>query len=172
MAELEATRAVQEVRLTSAFSETLLGFMFAQTFKTALDNGLATVAKHQFWPDFWADILTRPRENLFGFLQVSAFLLTLSRFYAGTYRFQKEEAGRDPSLAAAFHDAGWMVFLFVSFYLAATFVAKDGLFLLVIAGVHLIDIVWFSLSGTRGHKPYVSAAISLYRRWDLVTVSL
>lgn len=93
--------------------------------------------------------LARPGTWLLEVAQLFAFLLTLSRFYLGAYRFLTSAPPHKGRVGV--WEIVWNVvnvsLLFVGFYVAAVLVAKRGMFLLFIAGLHALDLIWFGVGG-------------------------
>ncbi len=164
--------ASSEKSLTSIFSQGLLAFLFAQTFKAALDHGLAMLTEHQDWAGLWDHLPKNPSQHFSDLVQMTAFIATLSRFYAGAHRFNSDD-GRDTRLGSTFRDVAWMMVLSGAFYFAALLVASNGLFLMVITLIHVIDLLWFvSSGGSKGHAPHVKVVIEHYQRFDMITILL
>jgi hypothetical protein len=156
----------------SYFSQTVLGVLFGLTLRAGLDHGAAPLLDAIDWPSLWADMQAHPARYWFAFLQLTAFILTLCRFYAGAYRFHQAQPP-DAPLKLLLFDATWTLFLFVSFYVAALLVTKHDLFWLAITLMHIVDFVWFLLGGVIGSPPrHIQKVITLYLAYDAATVVL
>jgi hypothetical protein len=152
------------------FSQAVLGVLFALTFRQALEGACGGLAGYQFLPDLLEQLRAQPRQYLFRFVQLAAFLATLFRFYAGAYRFHQEPP-ETMTTAGIVMDLVGTALLFVGFYLAALTVATYGLFLLLVGIFHVLDLAWFILSGAvTKRKPHVQKIISHYLAYDFVTV--
>ena len=154
----------------SHFSQTVLALLFGLTLRAALEAGAASLLVHPDWPAMWQAMQEDPKKYWFGTLQLTAFVLTLCRFYAGAYRFHQSQPPHT-TLASLLFDAVWTLFLFVSFYIAALLVATRGLFLLAITLIHAIDFGWFLLGAVIAKAPpHIQKVLSLYLLFDVLTV--
>lgn len=131
----------------SDFAQAVLGVLFSLTFSEALGHVFANLSAYPTVRAVWDSFLARPLDLSLRVAQLLAFLLTLSRFYLGAFRFLT--LGPRRTHRAEVWEIIWNVvnvsLLFVGFYLAALLVTKRGMFLFFIFLLHASDFLWFGV---------------------------
>jgi hypothetical protein len=154
------------------FSQTVLAVLFALTFEKALEVQFDAVRAYSSISEWWATVHAAPGYWTLSGLQLFAFLATLFRFYAGSYRFHQEPP-ETTTMVGTMIDLVGTAILFIGFYIAAELVMTTGLFLLFVGVFHVIDLAWFILGGAfTTHRAHVQTAIRHYLAYDFITILL
>lgn len=152
------------------FSTTVLGVLFAFTFEKALESCLESVGGYPDVSSLYSQIIAYPWTYASTLAQLAAFLITLFRFYAGSYRFHQEQPAKTNDYGVLI-DLGSTAILFIGFYIAAVLVPTSRLFLAFVGLFHLIDLLWFVLSGVfTTFSPHVQKVLRHYQAYDVMTI--
>jgi hypothetical protein len=153
------------------FSTTVLGVLFAFTIEKALESCLESVRSYPDATSLFTQVTAHPWVYAATLVQLLAFLATLFRFYAGSFRFHQEQPKKITDLGVLI-DLGSTGILFSGFYIAALLVPTSRLFLAFVGLFHLIDLLWFVLSGVfTTYAPHVHKVLRHYLAYDVLTIA-
>jgi nucleoside 2-deoxyribosyltransferase len=116
----------------------LLGFLVSLILKGLLDHVYSADLEHAKGWHQVSDVIVRAN-----FIEVLVFLFALLRFMYGAYRFHELGPEYCPTWQVCW-DLGFMVTLFIGFYLSSVLVKYQPIqFYELFAVTHIIDLIWF-----------------------------
>jgi hypothetical protein len=167
--ELQTTEPKKDA-VSKSVGVLFLGILLGLALKAALDTSFKNISQYSTLVEAWNGFNTDLARNILFTAQLVIFLITLTRFYWGSYRYHEETPeARGGALALGL---GGTVFLFSAFYVTALVVRTTVMFYVGLFVIHVSDFIWFLLAITKFrdelHHDMQSVA-SWFLLFDVVT---
>jgi hypothetical protein len=147
-----------------------LGLLLAVTLKGSYESFFGGLGTFDSLSDAWGHLNQDPSKAWLFIVQFAVYLITLFRFYWGSYRHLRAEPVIERARGLLLDFLG-LVILFTGLYIAGVTVKTTYLFYYAIAFFHVLDAAWFWAVMLDPGSPTAIKTIGL--RWvsfDVVTV--
>jgi hypothetical protein len=156
--------------IDSPFADTLLGIFLGLSIKNAFDHSLSGLEAFSNARQCFYFVMHNRALFFLRLFQIVVFLLMLTRFYLGAYRYSK--VAPPQTMPEAFIDTTGVLLLFAGFYLASLVVRNTDLFYWAIVAFLIVDVIWFFTAGRiRDLEKTVSRVTILWILFDALTIA-